>query len=843
MQHTNSYQDDEELARMLQYQEQTAARSAAATASMGEQEQRDSELARQFAEMEMNPGGGHHASSSRRAHSLDRQDSARRFSYPVHGTNNLTQQPQPSAAAAGHRQQSYSLSSASYHMRGTHSFNEYDSRVAPVELALGDLEYAQRLQEEAFARLPSTRPGVSQIVHSPEERASMELARRMMQQEQERSSPPQRRNSLQSPSSGGGSTSGGEYLPNLHSSSSPPPSQDMDSDERLARAIEALGKSLRDLDADERLALLMETTGRSLRDLDLQMEPEEEEGVAIGQPVSPQPNGSGSASPIVGARVLPNTPSLDHSDSVGAPNTDETQSRVRKPSRKPLPAAAATRPSTDTGEAQMLPQDDNAAFLDVPAPVDKKKKGRNLWGFRRKQQQQQSPTDVAAPVSAAPDMRKPPPGAARTMSADALSGIPAAIPPPPGGSLSSGRLGASPAAPRHRKNMTAPHSTTGSSVCFSCGKSSGSFVAALDKKFHPECFRCVVCNELIDIKKPFAFSRDEQGYKHPHHPRCFSQRYASTCCICREKLPANEDGTISFVKHPFFETEEMCPRHALEGKRRCTGCHRFEPDFENFVDLDDGDRCLCFSCCRSVVINSKDATPLWSLVIGFFKTNLGLPIWDGMSEIPIMIVGYEALNEQLQLVQNAHGGSSQIMTRGLCLTDHSNCGQSFRVPSLRYNATESSFEASNGNDRFTYYEVPQVSQGNPNSSVFAILCLSGLPRDLTASVLAHEATHAWIKMHPEFDASKPIPAQVEEGVAQLIAMLFLNEGLDAPAESVPGETGPSDAKLRQYFRFSIETEENEIYGRGYRRAAAAYQALGIEALLTHVVRYRDFPHT
>lgn len=77
-----------------------------------------------------------------------------------------------------------------------------------------------------------------------------------------------------------------------------------------------------------------------------------------------------------------------------------------------------------------------------------------------------------------------------------------------------------------------------------------------------------------------------------------------------------------------------------------------------------------------------------------------------------------------------------------------------------------------------------------------------------------------------------------------MAMLFLNEGLGPPGPSSHDNgDGPSDEKLRQYFRFSIETDENEIYGTGYRRAAIAYRDIGIEALLNHVVQYRNFPTT
>ena len=81
------------------------------------------------------------------------------------------------------------------------------------------------------------------------------------------------------------------------------------------------------------------------------------------------------------------------------------------------------------------------------------------------------------------------------------------------------------------------------------------------------------------------------------------------------------------------------------------------------------------------------------------------------------------------------------------------------------------------------------------SSVTAILCLSGLPLDLTASILAHEDAHAWIKLHSNFTIKKLISKQVEEGYCQLVAILFLNDGL-APASNYSCDDEPSDDKLR-----------------------------------------------
>lgn len=381
------------------------------------------------------------------------------------------------------------------------------------------------------------------------------------------------------------------------------------------------------------------------------------------------------------------------------------------------------------------------------------------------------------------------------------------------------------------------------SICSLCEKPAPTFLVALDKKYHPECFKCVGCHQVIDSKGPFAYMVGEDQQKHPLHRKCYAELYGVKCAVCMASIPAGPDGKVSFVKHPFFDKEQMCPSHAKSPGRRCTGCHRFEPEREPFADINDSGRCVCYSCCRSVIVDSEDAQPLWDIVIKFMEEKLHLPIWKDLRKVPILIVGYEALNNHMQAAGAVHGGSSQILTRGLCLTEHQS-GRKVRLAKMKFNKNNQSFESVNAEERgYTFFQVPDATKVNPDASVTAILCLSGLPRDLTASVLAHEATHAWFKLHPRFDIANMIPPQVEEGCAQLVAMLFLTEGLDPASAETYGDSGPSDEKLRQYFKFSIETDDNEIYGEGYRKAAAAYADIGIEALLSHVVLYQNFPKT
>jgi hypothetical protein len=560
-------------------------------------------------------------------------------------------------------------------------------------------------------------------------------------------------------------------------------------------------------------------------------------------PVSPFPGQNGRA----GAAAA-SPPDFDPSPLSRGPLDGTLMSPGRAPKgriQNPFPRQAPVDSAID-----LLPGD---ACLDVPAPAKKKDK-KGLFGFMKgKGQKKDDKQDQRSSGS------KSVPENAKTASAGIGNDVRAvAFPIPEPVARPAHTIGARPGpllyslsvsrdAPDLQEETVGKRPQMGlgrnTGTCAVCRQPAQNPLSALNKKYHPECFRCITCHDQIDPTQPFAFV-ENNGDKQPMHRKCYAELYGIKCAVCKQSIPAGSDGKVSFVKHPFFDTEQMCPHHARNRTRRCTGCHRFEPEDDPFADLNDVGRCVCLACCRSVVVDSDDAQPLWAKVIDFFENKLNMPIWTDLRKVPILVVGYDALNDHMTSTGNVHGGASQIMTRGLCLTEHQS-GRRLKMQRMKFNKASVAFVASDAEDRgFTYYQVPDARKTNPEASVTAILCLSGLPRDLTASVLAHEATHAWIKLHPNFDIQRPIPPQVEEGCAQLIALLFLSDGLEPPSELESNDgSGPSDEKLRQYFKYSIETDDHEIYGMGYRRAAMAYSHIGIEALMSHIVLYQDFPET
>jgi Protein DA1/LIM domain len=392
------------------------------------------------------------------------------------------------------------------------------------------------------------------------------------------------------------------------------------------------------------------------------------------------------------------------------------------------------------------------------------------------------------------------------------SGIPCAIPPKPVGMMSISN------------NPSSYGLYRGTNVCSACGLSHGSFLKVLDRRYHPECFRCTSCNGRIDSNDQFKYTTDDNGRIHPHHRECFLN-FGVQCCVCQQKVPVTPDGRVPYIKHPFFSSEVMCVRHADENIRRCCGCQRLEPYDTPFIDLMDGNRCVCTNCCRSVIVDSSEAKPLWNSVLTYLEQKLKLPVWGSMKDIPILIVGEQSLNEQIVSQGSIHGAmSQQILASGLCLTEQ---GQT-RTASTR-----------------------SISNQRSNTNVIAILCPTGLPRVLVASILAHESIHAWMKCHPNYNIHQTLSLQVEEGLCQLVASLYLSDGVipnhhhhnTTTNVAVDSSDVSYEKKLRQYYKFCIERDQSDIFGAGYRRAAMAYREIGIEGLLSHVLEYGTLPQS
>ena len=539
--------------------------------------------------------------------------------------------------------------------------------------------------------------------------------------------------------------------------------------------------------SDEQLAMYLSTTGKSLRNLT----PEELQEVSleashsdIAQVYGPN-SGSGADSgiPVSSSNKV-------MTKSVREIKVNPQQSQMTSDLSGKLPPSAG-----------LVGPEEHAS--DTTTAADKKKKRRGFLGFKKKTVEDTK----AGAINVPSDIPLLPPSF---------------IPPPPGGSLSA-----------------PPTAQLKPSVrCDACKKIGGAFISALGNKFHEDCFTCTTCGLKIGRGSEFVTSKAENGELVPHHKECFAPRVESRCVVCSQSINSLGSG-IPFVCHPFFQHEKMCVKHAREKTaRRCTSCSRFEPWESLFVDLEDAGRILCFSCLRTTIFDGKIVEELWGVILDFIQSKLGLEVWDSLATLPILLVTHSEIVRTKRRCQNPPK-TSHKMARGMTLINEKLRPGTFRLPSYRYNHSSRSLEASDIEKRgYTTYELEEQMNGASLANV--MLVQNGLPRDLTFSIMIHEALIAWIKLNPHKDKLAPTPERVEQGCALLASYILLSEGL-APASSVSEDSGPSDADLRRYFLHCIEDDETDVCGGGFRQAHAAYKAIGMEELMNYVVAYNEFP--
>jgi hypothetical protein len=418
-----------------------------------------------------------------------------------------------------------------------------------------------------------------------------------------------------------------------------------------------------------------------------------------------------------------------------------------------------------------------------------------------------------------------------------------------------------------------PFLKNSSSGCQGCGKSlNGRYLIIKEGiKYHPQCFCCSGCGQPLESKyvtrgsgSDDSVPTGEEAIEY-YHERCYEELFSKKCDVCSKNLIGE------YRTHSFFRgLQNYCREH--EGHtRQCFSCSLKEPVGDQFPELPDG-RVICWRCIDTVVVDSDEARPLYLEAVNFMETILGLPIPKFMREVPVLAVDLSSLNEQNNLKATTCGsvhpncpsdsnrfGSagtfSGSTTRGLTLTtvstvryiSHDNLlwGDFFRHPRAH------PMEGSNG--RNLNFPTAHLER---RCDVTAVLVLCGLPRDLTTSILAHEAMHVWCRLREVHGKSVPLldlSPPVEEGLCQYVAYRYLdhlqeiNESRtrngSAMANSSSAASVPQSwqEKLIPYFKFQIEGDPSPVYGDGFRRAAKCCSMIGFEYALEHVIQHHDFP--
>jgi len=435
---------------------------------------------------------------------------------------------------------------------------------------------------------------------------------------------------------------------------------------------------------------------------------------------------------------------------------------------------------------------------------------------------------------------------------------------------------------------------TSDKTCCICNNSNmfRSTLKAAGRTYCPDCFRCKGCR--VRLEGRFFQNDATKASGAVYCESCVQSIFGLRCTLCANSLSGQ------YLRHGYFEDERYCMTHEqLEARRKCFTCSRLEPmpgvGRGQFVDLPDSRAC-CLECLSSAVMTTDEAVSLYAEAVDFMEAHLGLQAPAGMREVPVMAVDVHSLNEQASQGSTTHGGS---------VVDYRTGGVGATVRGLTLSRSCEVAHFGMGDLSFTFqhgFQInqPRVTRVETRREVTAVLVLYGLPRDLTSSILAHEAMHVWLKLQKSYPLN--IDQSTEEGLCQVIARRFLKHldtrsredkrgganlvgskpafkpfgnpirtgGFDfhgmpvrplsrnqlqtsqaspAAATSQPKETSAKEdpnaaleAKLRQYFVHSIENDPSPVYGGGYRAAERAVEEIGLGITLEHVRDNRRLPN-
>jgi hypothetical protein len=370
--------------------------------------------------------------------------------------------------------------------------------------------------------------------------------------------------------------------------------------------------------------------------------------------------------------------------------------------------------------------------------------------------------------------------------------------------------------------------------------------------YHRECFLCAGCYLPIEGKyvvrdgfrdhRGGAIARNDRFF----HESCAEALFAERCRVCDKVFRNGEQ----FFRHSFFiDRGGYCSSHESDGSPSCCSCNLKGARKDPLVTLPDG-RHLCNDCISTAIFESSEAIPIYDDILHFFQSELNLMVPLSMRSVPVLVVDLPSLNDQQRLnnFKNMHGGVSLV--RGLTLST-TETSIRYTVPAHLVSSADlirtmpGGFVHSLTKPHSVVYNVNDSSLASRARrdcvtcrSVTAVLVLCGLPRVLASSILAHEAMHVWCKLS-SMEMPLDLPSHVEEGLCQLVSWRYLeylkNKELKNSASSWEG-------KLTSYYQYLIEIDGSPDYGDGFRRAAGAAAAIGLEELLHFVHDSKNLPN-
>ena len=369
-------------------------------------------------------------------------------------------------------------------------------------------------------------------------------------------------------------------------------------------------------------------------------------------------------------------------------------------------------------------------------------------------------------------------------------------------------------------------------------------VRALGSMWHRACFVCEECRQPLASAfgggSPFVVSGREGERRRVFHERCYREKHRPKCCVCEDFIPSSGDGYVRFETTPYWG-ETSCPIHATDGTPKCDGCGRYQKrrggEEHEHVTLPDG-RSLCLSCVQSVVVDQRDAEPLYRSVLDFFASHGLSALGPGTELPPLYLCTQDVMNNVDEQEEWHHGRSAQV--RGMCVSHVETVSTVYREPTWSSTprngnqspSSSSIFDVFGGSFHMVERRIPR----SQTQKVTAILVLSCLPRLLSGSILAHEVTHMFLRLNDY----PPLDPVVEEGLCQLLALLWVEHQITHPSSS-SAASSDADAAFAAYVCESIKLDPSPVYGDGVRAALDAHSKFGLFDLLRRVRVDARFP--
>ncbi len=353
-------------------------------------------------------------------------------------------------------------------------------------------------------------------------------------------------------------------------------------------------------------------------------------------------------------------------------------------------------------------------------------------------------------------------------------------------------------------------------VCHGCNKEIvGQYIEALGHQWHQEHFVCAVCH------KEFAGQKFMERDGKPYCEHDYYEKFGERCFGCGQPIKGEYIEALDHKWHKDHFACTVCGKAFTDGRflehdgkpycdrdyyelfgKRCSICR--EPlRGEYIIDRWDNPFCArhetelkeCFSCrrlicenltgggveyedgrkicnlCRKTAVDHIDAArPVFAQVLKVLE-GLGLRI-DAKVEVPLRLA-------DLDEIDRLAGGTPQ---------------------------TEAGI---------SILETLSVNGQEAERKVKEVVILYGLPSTHAAAIMAHEFGHVWCFLNH----MPQLPLPVQEGICELFAFRYLSQ-IDTPES--------------QFYSQGIESNNDPIYGGGFRQVRDAFGKRTFVALLDDV---------